>query len=282
MPRSLQVIVSSALILCLTMTARSEDEPSKKVDDSPKKAESAIIKEAREHMTLLSAKSSGDGTEAEVELLSNPALSYGDAARNWEGGTLWVWGKSGRPAAFMELFRDVGTNQPWIHALTLTSPELIQLTGPIGKRWTPKKSHFELKDVPDSPEVSDRPVVRLRQMKEISRRIEAHEFWEPNNSRFELRLLVQPVHRYQDESAKVIDGTVFVLAHGTNPEVIVQIEAHASEPPRWQYSFVRLAGGELHVSFDNKEVWTAPRNVTDQSVDPYWLFWSPPTQPAAK
>ena len=271
-----------AFVLLLTLTAQSEDEPSKKEDDSPKKPESAIIKEAREHMSLLKAQSSVDGNEAEVEYLSNPVLSYGDAARNWEGGTLWVWGKSGRPAAVMELFRDVGPNQPWIHALTSTSPELIRLTGPNGKRWTPKKGHFELKDVPNAPEVSDRPVVRMRQMKEIGRRLTAHEFWEPNNSRFELRLLVQPVHRYQDESAKVIDGTVFILAHGTNPEVIVQIEAHASEPPRWQYSFVRLAGGELHVLLDDKEVWSAPRNVTDQSVDPYWLFWSAPTRTVAK
>ena len=114
-------------------------------------------------------------------------------------------------------------------------------------------------------------------MKEISRRLEAHEFWDPNNSRFELRLLVQPVHRYHDESAKVLDGAVFVLAHGTNPEVLVQIEADTAEQPaRWRYSFARLGSAELHVLFDGKEIWTQPRTpgIVGQPVDPYWLFWT--------
>lgn len=268
MPRSLQVVGSLGLILLLRMTAQSEDNP-------PKKAEpSQAVKEARDHMSELKVQSAANGREVPIELLPNPGLIFDDATRNNEAGTLWVWGKSGRPVAFMELYRYVGTNEPWVHALTLTSPELIRLTGPTGQRWTPKKSHFALKDVPNSPEVGGQPAVRLRQMKEISRRIEAHEFWDPNNSRFELRLLVQPVHRYEDEAAKLIDGSVFVLANGTNPEVLLQIEAHASEPPGWKYSFVRLGSAEMHVSFDGKEVWTEPRTGIGQPVDPYWLFWS--------
>ena len=245
-------------------------------DDSPKQAESSALMAAREHMSVFTVTSSAKGRDALIDMLPNPLLTYGDAARNNEAGTLWAWGKSGRPVAFLELYRNVGKDQPWVHALTLTSPELVQLKGPTDKKWTPKSSHFVLKDFPDSPEVGDKPTVRLRQMKEISRRFEAHEFWDPNNSRFEMRLLVQPVHRYQDESAKLIDGTVFVLAHGTNPEVLIQIEAHADQqPPRWRYSFARLGSAEMHVSFDGKEVWTVPRTpgIVGQPVDPYWLFW---------
>lgn len=254
-------------------------------DDLPKKPESSALMEAREHMSEFSVNSSTKGRDATIEMLPNPLLTYGDATRNNEAGTLWAWGKSGRPVAFLELYRNVGQDQPWVHALTLTSPELIQLKAPTGQRWTPKKSHFALKDVPNSPDVGDQPAVRLRQMKEISRRFEAHEFWDPNNSRFEMRLLVQPVHRYQDESAKLIDGTVFVLAHGTNPEVLVQIEAHGTEqPPRWKYGFARLGSAELHVLFDGKEVWTEPRTpgIVGQPVDPYWLLITAPTQVRAK
>ena len=117
--------------------------------------------------------------------------------------------------------------------------------------------------------------MRLRQMKEISRRFEAHEFWDPDNSRFELRLLIQPVHRYADESHSVIDGAVFVLAHDTNPEILVQLEAHGdSSDARWKVSFSRLGSAELHVLLDGKEFWTAPRtpNVVGEPTDPYWLM----------
>jgi hypothetical protein len=117
-------------------------------------------------------------------------------------------------------------------------------------------------------------------MKEISRRFEAHEYWDPNNSRFELRLLVQPIHRFRDESAKRVDGAVFVLAHGTNPEVLLQIEAHTDQQAsRWKYSLVRLGSAELHVLLDGKEVWVEQRTpgVVGQPTDPYWLLVTPPT-----
>lgn len=278
MSRCLVLVGAFAVMFVSAMAVLAED-------DSPKQAESSALMEAREHMSEFSVNSSAKGRDAAIEMLPNPLLTYGDAARNNEAGTLWAWGKSGRPVAFLELYRSVGKDQPWVHALTLTSPELIQLQAPTGPRWTPKKSHFALKDVPNSPTVEDKPAVRLRQMKEISRRFEAHEFWDPDNSRFELRLLVQPVHRYQDESAKLTDGAVFVLAHGTNPEVLVQIEAHGTEqPPRWKYSFARLGSAELHVLFDGKEVWTEPRTpgIVGQPVDPYWLFWMAQTPANSK
>ncbi len=271
MTRDCPLVIPLIVLVALTFVARADD-------DSPKKPEpSTTVKVAHEHMTEINVRSLAKGRDAAVELLPNPLLTYGDATRNNEAGTLWAWGKSGRPVAFLELYRNVGKNEPWVHALTLTSPELIQLTGPNGNHWTPKKSHFALKDIPNAPEVGNKPAIRLRQMKEISRRFEAHEFWEPNNSRFEMRLLVQPVHRYQDEAAKLLDGAVFVLAHGTNPEVLIQIEADAIEqPPRWRYSFARLGSAELHVLFDGQEVWTEPRtpNIVGQPVDPYWLFWT--------
>ncbi|MEK6257400.1 MAG: hypothetical protein AABP62_02175 [Planctomycetota bacterium] len=278
MSRRLMIVGSLVLVVGMTMSVRSEE-------NSPKAAESAALMEAREHMSDFTVNPSAKGRDAPIDMLPNPLLTYGDAARNNEAGTLWAWGKSGRPVAFLELYRNVGKDQAWIHALTLTSPELVQLNGPADKKWTPKSSHFALKDVPDSPEVDDKPAVRLRQMKEISHRFEAHEFWDPNNSRFEMRLLVQPVHRYQDKSAKLTDGAVFVLAHGTNPEVLIQIEAHADQQPsRWRYSFARLGSAELHVSLDGKEVWTEPRTpgIVGLPVDPYWLFWTAPIQATTK
>lgn len=278
MLRELRLVAALFVALGLTIAARSDDDVPKKAEPSP------ALKEAREHMSEFTVQGSAKGRDGLIEMLPNPLLTYGDAARNNEAGTLWAWGKSGRPVAFLELYRNIGNDQPWVHALTLTSPELIQLTGQNNPRWTPKKSHFVLKDVPDSPEVGNHPAVRLRQMKDISRRFESHQFWDPNNSRFEMRLLVQPVLRYQDEPAKLIDGAVFVLAHGTNPEVLVQIEAHAGEPPRWRYSLVRLGSAEMHVSLDGKEVWTEPRTpgVLGQPVDPYWLFLTAPTPAATK
>ena len=143
MTRCFSIAAALSLTFTLPLVLRAED-------DLPKQPESSALMEAREHMSEFSVNSSTKGRDATIEMLPNPLLTYGDAARNNEAGTLWAWGKSGRPVAFLELYRSVGQDQPWVHALTLTSPELIQLQAPTGPRWTPKKSHFALKDVPNS------------------------------------------------------------------------------------------------------------------------------------
>jgi len=144
------------------------------------------------------------------------------------------------------------------------------------QEWQPAKSQIVPQVLPDPDAPDERESVRLRQLKEQARRFTAHEFWDPDNSRFELRLLVQPVHRYHDEKAKLWDGAIFVLAHGTNPEVLVLIEAlgESLDKSRWHCSFARLGSAELHVEIDGREVWKQDRapGVVGRPSDPFWLF----------
>lgn len=274
-------------LLCLVGAAwplLAEDSPKKVADEAqpdavPKGPDSALMKIARDHMKLLKFRTVTEDGEVDVELLPNPVLVYGDEVRKHESGTLWVWGKTGRPAALMELYRDGDKTTPWIHALTMTSTAKIRFKGTDGPEWTPKVSHFKLQDVPGKLEVSDKPAARLRQMKEIARRFEAHEFW---NGRQELRLLVQPVHRYEDNANKVIDGTVFIIAHATNPQVILQIEAIDETPPRWKFSLAPEGSGEIHVLFDGKEVWTVPPGGMGSPFGPYYLLYTAPKATSLK
>ena len=213
-----------------------------------------------------------------IEWYDRPLLTYGDAARANKNGTLWASGKSGRPLALLELYQGLEPDARWVHAVTLTSGKLVQMKTPTGAVWSPDTTQVEPALVPDAASPADRESARITQMKDIARRFTAHEFWNPDNSRFELRLLVRPVLRYQDAEEKIHDGTVFVLAHGTNPEVILLVEALGSslKESRWHYSLARLGSAELHVELDGKEVWSAGRTpgVVGQKTDPYWLFLS--------
>jgi hypothetical protein len=97
-------------------------------EDPPDNAEpSDAVKVARAHMSQFKVHSRANGEQ--LKMLPNPLMIYGDAARNNQSGTVWAWGsgESGRPAAILELYRNTGTGQPWVHAMTLTSPDLIQL-----------------------------------------------------------------------------------------------------------------------------------------------------------
>jgi hypothetical protein len=258
-----------ALSVCLACLAGSY------ADEEDEAARKARVQEATEHMQLLEMISaSGDQP---VPLRERPLLTFGDSARSNENGTLWAWGKSGRPLAMVELY-EPASGDSWVHAATLTSTEKISLKTTAAAKWQPADIQLRPQAIPDAAAPAAKEGQRLRQIKDLARRFEAHEFWDPDNSRFELRLLVQPVLRYSDAKASLQDGAVFVMAHGTNPEALLLIEAvgKSVEESRWHCGFARLGSAEIHVELDGKEVWKVDRaaGITGTPLDSYWLFSS--------
>ena len=270
MPHRICIVVVLSISLVAAVRGDEEDEAAKK----------ARLQAASEHMQLFEMRISEQ--DDVVKLIDRPLLVFGDSARSNENGTLWAWGKSGRPLAMLELYQPTGNNANWVHAASLTSAPKISLKGPLAARWTPESTQLEPQRIPASEPPAAKEPQRLRQLKDLARRFTAHEFWDPDNSRFELRLLVQPVHRYSDPESGLQDGAVFVIAHGTNPELLLLIEAlgKSAEEARWHCSFARLGSAEIHVELDGKEVWKVDRaaNVVGKPTDPYWLFLSPATE----
>ena len=55
-----------------------------------------------------------------------------------------------------------------------------------------------------------------------------------------------------------MDGAIFAFAYGTDPELLMQIEARARKGSKhWQVAFARLASAELSVQLEEKVVWSA-------------------------
>jgi hypothetical protein len=174
------------------------------------------------------------------------------------------------------LWRGRAENAPFAASLTFTGLESIAMTADRKPKWQPAERQIAFAPVLETPAPDTREAGRLRQLKEIARRFTAHEFWDPDNSRFELRLLVQPVHRYRDAEQNVQDGALFVLAHGTNPEVLLLIEAvgESLEKAKWQYGLARTSNAQTHVHLDGKEVWSQPRvkGADSRPEHPYYVF----------
>jgi len=90
----------------------------------------------------------------------------------------------------------------------------------------------EFKDVPKAPKPAKTPAERLRQMKAIAEGFKATMTgWAADNSDQEaLRLLPRPLHRYdlanaKDPDPKLVDGALFAYVQGTDPEVVLILEA---------------------------------------------------------
>jgi hypothetical protein len=243
----------------------------------------ALEQAAAVAMRLESRLRDEPGERGVVPPIERPLLLFGDDPRNLTRGILWGWGR-GRPVAVAELWRGRAENAPFAASLTLTGLETIVMTADGKPKWRPAEKQIAFAPVLAAPAPDAKEAARLRQLKEIARRFTAHEFWDPDNSRFELRLLVQPVHRYQDFEEKIQDGALFVLAHGTNPEVLLLIEAvgETVEKAHWQYGLVRTSNAETHVELEGKEVWTQPRvkGADTRPEHPYYVFQLPPGESA--
>ncbi|MDA1053831.1 MAG: hypothetical protein O3C40_25565 [Planctomycetota bacterium] len=257
---------------CKGQDARGTDAPQ---PSEQTRSLEQVRAEALEHARAIRVALAADGSA--VELIENPLLRFGEPTRGNEDGSLWAWGKRGRPLVMSEIYRGVGDKVQWVHAISLTSTPLVTADTDTG-RWAPGKPQLELQEIVDAPPPSRRAAARLAQMKALALRLRAHQFWDPDNSRYELRLMVSPVHRYNDVNAGLLDGAVFLFAHGTNPEVLMFVEARVGSggEAKWYRGFAPSGSAEMHVTLEGADVWKLPRapGVVGQPSDPYWLFFT--------
>ena len=252
-------------------TALSADpQPDPDLDES----ETAIQKAARELVQSIDLVAVIGTKREELELLKQPVLRFGDVERANDKGSVWIWQRAGQPQAIMELYRGAD-GRSWIEVIHSLSADGLE--GNFGNgvpRWIPVHPGVEWQKFPDAPTPAEGTASRARQMKELAQQFSAHEFWDPENSRYELRLLIRPVHTYSKSSSGRLDGALFLLCHGTNPEVPLLIESvDDGAGPRFRYALARLGHAELHVSLDGKEVWHKDRVEKTDVRDPYWLHF---------
>lgn len=191
---------------------------------------------------------------------AEPLFRLVDPTRDYPDGTLWAWPEKGRPALLVTLSLMANSQPPrWLYEFASLSDAPVGAAYGVGGNWSALRAGWEPKAFPSAPAPADSKPERLRQMRELARRFKAIELLPPP-TRFELRLLPQPVLRYADAGAKQLDGAVFLLCHGTNPEIILSIEAkqESEKPAVWQYAFAPNTIAELHVTLDGAEVWTKP------------------------
>jgi len=92
----------------------------------------------------------------------------------------------------------------------------------------------------------------------------------------ELRLLTQPLYRYESTSPNVVDGGLFAFVEGTDPEIILLIEARrTAKGMEWRFGAVRMNSIALRLNYQGREVWSAPTIPWEQARnhrEPYSLF----------
>ena len=128
--------------------------------------------------------------------------------------------------------------------------------------WSPEKPGVQFQSVPAADAPAEMPVARLRQMKSLASQFSSTMLgWRADKSDREvLRLLPQPLYRYDSKRNDVLDGAVFAFVQGTDPESLLLIEAFKTgDGFEWQFAFVRRTSGELEGRHQDAVVWHADR-----------------------
>lgn len=114
---------------------------------------------------------------------------------------------------------------------------------------------------------------RLRQMRGLAREFTAR-LVPPQRNPIPLRLLSSPLYRYPDnQSSELIDGAIFVFAQGTDPEVLLVIEAvnSSSGEPKWQFGCARMTIVPLEVSRQGETIWSTDSMWARQTLHTPYL-----------
>lgn len=195
-----------------------------------------------------------------IYVWTNPTRSGG------QHGAVYVWTSGGRPVVVGSIFSHPEEKRRVIchefHSLA-EGTLLPERTGDQ-ERWEPKAS-VPMLPFPKAPVPDASPARRLVQMRSLSREFTAHSI-DNEKERWELRLLPQPLYRFEKPQGDTLDGALFafVTSAGTDPEVIVALEAKKGATPAWHYRAIRFSDSNLYVRLAGKEVWTSIRDDKNQ------------------
>jgi hypothetical protein len=227
----------------------------------------------------------GDDEEAPLEFNPVSILQYTNPERErGQHGAVFVWTYRGRPEAIGTIWsirnRKDSTKRRTAHEFhSLSSsplwsehPKIIGLGGK-GKmpQWRPNQAGIELSSIPGAPQASTSKSARLAQMRSLARGFDAIAIGNDGRES-QLRLLPKPLVRYESEPSGVVDGALFTMVLGTDPELLLLIELRqVNGTPTWQFAAARSTGLPLRLRLRERTVWQCEKAQTWVGNQPYFF-----------
>lgn len=252
--RSLVGVLLGCLAWALIALETSGEEP-----EEPRKLNDLIEKSVHWYDVFPSADST-------TPLTPQPVKRWRNVVRGQKGDAMMViWAHKGRPVAMAGIYPWEGKMSHEFDSLSRQDKLVARDKGNI--IWSPASAGVNFKDVPGAPKPAKTPAERLRQMKAIAERFKATlTGWQGDNAdREELRLHPRQLYRYDLANVKepepdLLDGGLFAYVQGTDPEVVLVLEAiGTAEKAGWQYALVRASSGGLEVKLGNELVWSVKK-----------------------
>jgi hypothetical protein len=213
-----------------------------------------------------------------LKLHPEPLLRWDNPVSGVKDGIVAMWTSAdGRPQVVAQIFQS--KEKYWMHEFqsVATVPLAASMHGQ--SMWSPKRTIVQMKPVPDAPEPANNPNGRSAQVRALAREFSANvdfkvRYTDTKTSRYELRLLPQPIHRYGKDDTPLADGALFAFVQGTNPEVLLMIEARRGDAGlAWHYGLAPMTGYAVRASHSSGLAWECAYSDEEKrsSVSPYFI-----------
>ena len=231
--------------------------------DSKNDAEVSATKTPSPLRKLMDESLAGDelfvNERSATPMTAKVVLRWTNNTRGSEDGMTVLYLADGRPEAVCCFY-------PWEKSLIHEFDSLSRGTL-LAKQdgvvvWSPEKPGVQFQPIPSADAPAEMPAARLRQMKTLASQFSSTMLgWKADKTdREPLRLLPQPLYRYDNKRSDVLDGAVFAFVQGTDPESLLLLEAFKKGNGfEWQFAFVRRTSGELEGRHKDTVVWHADR-----------------------
>lgn len=240
------------LVLCGVAVAQEPPaQPKKPASDVPSEAGARAGEYLQSVIDSMRAKRVTEKDKA-LRPRQAPLLKYSDSARGYPACGVWRLGDAGRPKALvsLEYWLRGETNEPRLmfEFVSFSKDKFELKAEKDGTTWRADGTGPDFVTLPGAPKPAASEKQRLIQMRGLARRFTASE---KHMGEFAtLRLLPQPIDRYDDAKQGILDGATFVFVYGTNPEVAMLLEC---EGDNWRYALMRMSWAETVVKLDDKE-----------------------------
>ncbi len=192
-----------------------------------------------------------------LEWQREPVLRWSNPARGVIHGNVFLWTRDGRPQVIASLHKWFTPFTHMSHEFQSLTEESLRATFHGAPVWKTSEAGLRFVDLPQAPAPADGESPRLIQLKQLAKDFTARKK-ERDSIEGELRLLPQPIHRYAAPKKGIIHGAMFAFVQGTDPELILLIEARGENvaSARWQFAATRMSSAELHLRHRDVQVWT--------------------------
>lgn len=212
--------------------------------------------------------------EKVLKMQPDPVLLWSNPVRVGEtNGAVFVWTHNGRAEAVGTVFSHLSRQDPGKRyiAHSFHSLSLEPLTAERGeaRAWSIDVPGIQLERVAKAPVPANTAALRLTQMRDLAREFSAATNLDGVDQ--ELRLVPQPLYRYESSSPEVVDGALFTFVTGTDPELMLVIEARRIDgAPVWQYGAGRFTDLPLTLRRKEAVLWKYDPGIpVDNAKSPY-------------